>query len=103
MPLGYYRTKKTPLEYLPASRIATLIQEAVKKVRLGICTKDLSKYSAHLLQGWGCVLLDKAGKSPNYIHKCLCWTGDSFQMYLCNTRSFRMHTVKLDECQTRKY
>jgi hypothetical protein len=66
MPLGCYRTKKTPLVYLTVSRIATLIQEAVKKVRLGISAKDLSKYSAHSLRVWACVLLDKAGKSLDY-------------------------------------
>jgi hypothetical protein len=55
-------------------------------VRPAISAKDLSKYSAHLLQVWACVLLDEAGKSPDYIQKQLCWMGDSFQMYLCNTR-----------------
>jgi hypothetical protein len=32
------------------------------------------------------VLLDEAGKSPNYIRKRLHWMGDSFCMYLCDTR-----------------
>ncbi len=67
MPLRCYRTKKYPLVYLTASRIAALIQEAVKKVPPGISAKDLSRYSAHLLWVWACVLLDIAGKSPNYI------------------------------------
>ncbi len=80
MPLGCYRTEKSPLVYLTASRIAALIQEAVKKVRPGISAKDLSRYLAHLLQVWACVLLDKAGKSPNYIWKQLCWMDNSFQM-----------------------
>ncbi len=86
MPLGCYRTKKSLLVYLTAGRIAALIQEFVKKVRLGISTEDLSKYSTHLLWVWACVFLDKAGKSPDYIQKQLCWMGDSFWMYLCNTR-----------------
>jgi hypothetical protein len=86
MPLGCYRTKKTPPVYLTASRIAALIWEAVKKVRLGISAKELSKYSAHLLWVWVCVLLDEAGKSPDYIWKQLCWMGDSFWMYLHDTR-----------------
>jgi hypothetical protein len=45
MLLGRYRTKKTLLVYLTVSRIAALIQEAVKKLRPGISTKDLNKYS----------------------------------------------------------
>jgi hypothetical protein len=42
----------------------------------------VQQYSAHSLQVWACVLLDEAGKSPDYIKKCLRWMGDSFQMYL---------------------
>ena len=34
---------------------------------------------------WACVLLDEAGKLPNYIKKHLHWMGDSFQMYLHDT------------------
>jgi hypothetical protein len=86
IPLGCYRTKKNPLVCLTASRIAALIQEAVKKVRLGISAKDLSKYSAHLLRVWACVLLDKAGKSSDHICNQLCWMGNAFLMYLRNTR-----------------
>ncbi len=83
---GMLPQTKTLLVYLTASRIAALIQKVVKKVRPGISTEDLSKYSAHLLQVWACVLLDKAGKSPDYIWKQLCSMGDSFRMYLHNTR-----------------
>ncbi len=50
--------------YLTATRIAALIQEAVKKVRPGISAKDLSKYSAHSLGVWACVLLDKSRQEP---------------------------------------
>jgi hypothetical protein len=58
----------------------------VKKVCPGISVKDLSKYSSHLLRVWACVLLVEVGKSPDYIQKQLCWMGDSFQMYICDTR-----------------
>jgi adenylate cyclase len=46
MPVGCYRTKKTPLV---ASRITTLIREAVKKEQHSISTADRNKYSAHSL------------------------------------------------------
>ncbi len=55
-------------------------------MRPGLSTKDLSKYSAHLLKVWACVFLDKPGKSPGYIRKRLHWMGNSFWMYLCNKR-----------------
>ena len=38
---------------------------------------------------WACVLLDEAGKSPDYIKKCLRWMGDSFRMYLSD-----MHVIQ---------
>jgi hypothetical protein len=66
--------------------MAALIQELVKKLRPGISAKDLSRYSAYSLRVWACDLLDKAGKSPDYIQKQLRWMGNSFQMYLRNTR-----------------
>ena len=34
---------------------------------------------------WACVLLDEAGKSPDYIKKHLRWMGDSFQIFLRDT------------------
>jgi hypothetical protein len=103
MPLRCYRKKKSPLVYLTASRMAALIQEAVKKVCPGISAKDLSKYSAHLLRVWACVLLDKASKSPSYIQKQLHWMGDSFQMYLCDIRIIQTHTTKPCKHRTRKF
>jgi hypothetical protein len=86
MPLKCYCTKKIPMVYMPAIRMASLIQEAGKKVCIGINAKDLSKYFAHSLQVWACVLLDEAGKSPDYIRKQLCWLGDSFCMHHCDMR-----------------
>jgi hypothetical protein len=49
MLLGCYCTKKMPMVYMVANRMASLIQEAVKKVHTRISAKDLSKYSTHLL------------------------------------------------------
>ncbi len=86
MLLGCDSAKKTPLVYLTASRIDTLIPEMVKKVRPGISAEDHSKYSTHSLQVWACVLLDEARKNPDCIQKQLRWMGDSFQMYLPSTR-----------------
>jgi hypothetical protein len=37
------------------------------------------------LRVWACVLLDEAGKPPDYIKKRLRWLGDSFRMYLRDT------------------
>jgi hypothetical protein len=89
MPVACCRTKKAPLLYITGSRIATLLQEAVKKVRPSTSADNLNKYSAHSLRVWACVLLDKAGMSPSFIQKRLCWLGDLFKMYLCDTKAIQ--------------
>jgi hypothetical protein len=89
MPVACYRTKKAPLLYITSSRIATLLREAVKKVQPSTSADDLKKYSTHSLRVWACVLLDEAGMSPSFIQKCLRWLGDSFKMYLHDTKAIQ--------------
>ena len=47
--------------------------------------EDLSRFSAHSLRVWACVLLDEAGMSPEFIMARLRWMGNSFRMYLRDT------------------
>jgi hypothetical protein len=84
MPVACY-LKKGVLAYLTGSRIAFHFRAAARAVHPNI-TKDVEqRYSAHLMRVWACVLLDKAGKSPDIIKKRLRWMGDSFRMYLRDT------------------
>jgi hypothetical protein len=85
MPLACYSTRKAKLLYLTGTRIATLLREAVKKVRPSTPSAEIKRYSAHSLRVWACVLLSEAGKSASFIQKRLRWMGDSFKMYLCDT------------------
>ncbi len=85
MPVACY-LKKDALAYITGSRIAILFRAAARAVRPTISKEEEQQYSAHSLRVWACVLLDEAGKSPNYIKKRLCWMGDSFRMYLQDTR-----------------
>ncbi len=64
--------KKDALAYISGSRIAILFRAAARAVRPNIV--------------WACVLLNKAGKLPDYIKKCLRWMSDSFRMYLHDMR-----------------
>jgi hypothetical protein len=77
--------KKGKVIYLTGNKIAELLRKAVKKVRPNTTPDKLKRYSAHSLRVWACVLLDKAGQSPNYIKKRLHWLCDSFSMYLRHT------------------
>ena len=74
---------KKELVYLMGKRIATLFREAVRAIHPKTLKADLSRYSAHSLRVWACVLLDEAGMSPEFIMAHLCWMGNSFRMYLC--------------------
>jgi hypothetical protein len=86
MPVACYRNKKGALAYITGSRIALHFRAAARAVRPTITKEEEQRYSAHSLRVWACVLLDEAGKSPDYIKKRLRWMGDSFRMYLRDTR-----------------
>jgi hypothetical protein len=85
MPIAVYKTKKGKEIYLTGNKIAKLLRKAVKEVQPDTTSAELKRYSAHSLRVWACVLLDKAGKLPDYIKKRLQWLGDSFRMYLRDT------------------
>jgi hypothetical protein len=85
MPVASF-LKKDALAYISGSRIAILFRAAVRAVRPNTSKEEEQQYSAHLLKVWACVLPDEARKLPNYIKKCLCWMGNSFWMYLRDTR-----------------
>jgi len=71
--------------YLTGKRITLLFQEAVKAIHPMTSKAGLAWYLAHSLIVWACVLLDKAGMSPEFIKSCLRWMVISFWMYICDT------------------
>jgi hypothetical protein len=85
MPVACY-LKKDALAYITGSRIAILFRAVVRAVSPTISKEEVQQYSAHSLQVWACVLLDEVGKLPDYIKKHIRWMGDSFWMYLRDTR-----------------
>jgi hypothetical protein len=85
MPVAVYKTKKGKVIYLMGNKIAELLRKAIKKVWPNTTPNKLKWYSIHSLRVWACVLLDEAGKLPNYMKKRLCLLGDSFRMHLRDT------------------
>ncbi len=71
MPVLVYKTKKGKVIYLTGNNIAELLWKAVKEVWPDTTSDKLKRYSTHSLRDWACVLLDKAGKLPDYIKKRL--------------------------------
>jgi hypothetical protein len=84
MPVACYR-KKDALAYITGSWIAILFWAVARAVHLTISKEEVQRYSAHSLRVWACILLNEAGKLPDYIKKRLRWMGDSFWMYLRDT------------------
>ena len=82
---------------MTGSRIAGLLQKAVKSVYPNISKSDLSRYSAHSFRVWACVLLDKMGKSPEYIKKRLLWLGETFRTYLRDTIALNDASVEVEQ------
>jgi len=71
--------------YLTGKRVAFLFREAAKMIHPNMSKEELSRFSAHSLRVWACVLLDEAGMSPEFIMARLRWMGNSFRMYLRDT------------------
>jgi hypothetical protein len=96
MPIALHKTKKGKVICLTGNKIAELLRKAIQKVRPDTTPDKLKQYSAHSLWVWAWVLLDEAGKSPEYIKKRLRWLGDSFRMYPRDTVIFQhQHVDKL--------
>jgi hypothetical protein len=88
MPVACYRTKKAPLQYITGSRIATLLCEAVKKVQPSTSTDDLKKtLPIPSVSGLVCSLTRQA--CPNLHSKTPPLMGDSFKMYLRDTKAIQ--------------
>jgi len=77
MPMACY-LKKDTMTYITGSRIALHFQAAARAVHPNISKDNEQRYSAHSMRVWACVLLDEAGKSPDYIKKCFRWMGDFY-------------------------
>lgn len=89
LPVAFYTNKKGEKLYLTGTKIAELFRKAVKSCRPETTKEELSRYSAHSVRVWACVLLDEAGKSAEFIKKRLRWMGDSFRLYLRDTQIIR--------------
>jgi len=100
-PVAFYTNKNGEKLYLMGGKIAQLFRSAAKSCRPDTPKEELSKYSAHSIRVWACVLLDEAGKSPEFIKKRLRWMGDSFRMYLRDTKIITgQHRDALDGAST---
>ena len=97
-PLAIFVDGKQKTRYLTAGKIADVLRKAVKLVKPDIDADEIKKYSAHSIRVWACVLLSEAGKSPDFIKSRLRWLGESYRMYLRDTKIMNeQHLEALEE------
>lgn len=88
LPVAVYKKKDT-FAYITGSRVTTLLRHVVRLVYPDKSKEEVYKYSSHSFRVWACVLLDEAGKSPDFIKKRLRWLGDSYRIYLRDTNAIQ--------------
>ena len=58
---------------------------------------EIKQFSSHSGRVWAVVLLDQAGKSPDFIKLRLHWLGDSYRSYLRDTKKIQsQHLAALE-------
>ena len=72
-------------KYLTGSKIAELLQSLAKTTHPDMTPDEISRISSHSGRVWAVVLLDEAGKSPDFIKSRLRYMGDSYRFYLRDT------------------
>lgn len=97
-PMGIFVNKQGQKRYLTGSKIAEVLQAATKLAHPSISKDDLGKISAHSGRVWALVLLDEAGKKPDFMKSRLRWLGDSYRHYLRDTAAInKMHNKALEK------
>ena len=71
--------------YLTGNKIAELLQSLAKSTHPDMTLDKISRFSSYSGRVWAVVLIDEAGKLPDFIKSRLCWLGDSFRTYLRDT------------------
>ena len=98
LPLAIYLNEKKQVKYLTPNKVTEILRKAVRKAYPDKPAHEVMRYSTHSIRVWACVLLDEAGKSPDFIKKRLRWLGESYRVYLRDTNKINhQHVDALQE------
>jgi len=84
-PMANFVNNQSQTKYLTGSKIAEILLSVAKTTHPDMTPDEISKISSHSGRVWAVVLLDEAGKSPDFIKSRLCYMGDSYRFYLLDT------------------
>ena len=84
--MGVFVNKFGITRYLTGNKIQEVLQSIARSVHPDLTKDEIKHFSSHLgSRVWALVLLDEAGMSPAFMTSRLCWMGDSYKLYLCDT------------------
>jgi len=84
-PMAVFVNNQSQTKYLTGNKIAEILQSVAKTTHLDMTPDKISRISSHSGRVWAIVLLDEAGKSPDFIKSRLRYMGDSYRFYLRDT------------------
>jgi hypothetical protein len=84
-PMAIFKNQLGKTKYLTRNKISELLQSLAKSTHPDVTLDEISRFSSNSGRVWAVVLLDKAGKLPDFIKSQLCWIGDSYRTYLRDT------------------
>ena len=84
-PMAIFVNNYGQTKYLTGSKIAEILQSLAKATHPDMTPDKISRISSHSGRVWAVVLLDEAGKSPDFIKSRLRYMGDSYRFYLRDT------------------
>ena len=96
-PLAVYVSTSGKKKYLTAAKIASTLQSVAAFTHPDLTADEIKRFSSHSGRVWAVVLLDQAGKSPDFIKSRLRWLGDSYRSYLRDTEKIQnQHLAALE-------
>ncbi len=79
------------------AKIADILQAVAAFTHPDLTPDEIKRFSSHSGRVWAVILLDQAGKSPDFIKSRLHWLGDSYRSYLRDTKKIQnQHLAALE-------
>ena len=92
--MAVFVNNQSQTKYLTGSKIAEILQSVAKTTHLDMTPDKISRISSHSGRVWAVVLLDEAGKSPDFIKSCLHYMGFSYRFYLQDSSVIQHQHIK---------
>jgi hypothetical protein len=83
--LAVFVNKQGITKYLTRNKILDVLQSIARTVHPDLSEDEIKRFSPHLGRVWVLVLLDEAGRTPDFMKSCLRWMGESYRLYLHDT------------------